>query len=295
MRKKPTRKRSDRYRLFRIVILAGLLMTLALIFLVSTLGSQNFGSLHKLVLEAVGPLQKVVTMSSAYVETFKSEYIDILQDSLRLREENKRLIQQLQENENILNKSREAMATNASLRKLLEFKNTLDQQQVVAAMIVGKDPSTTFRSVIIDRGSNSSVMKGNPVVNNDGVVGQVFAVTPNYAKVLLAIAPSSAIDVLLQKSRVRGILKGDGTLIYRLEYILKTAEVEEGDHVVTAGYGGIFPTGLQVGVVSKIIKKPRGMFHEIEVTPSVDYQKLENLLILQQPKLGEIKQMEQQR
>jgi len=233
----------------------------------------------------------VVTMGSSYVETFKSEYIDILQDSLRLREENKRLILQLQENENILNKSREAMATNASLRKLLEFKNTLDQQQAVAATIVGKDPSTLFRSVIIDRGSNSNILKGNPVVNNDGVVGQVFNVTPNYAKVLLAIAPSSAIDVLLQKSRVRGILKGDGTLTYRLEYILKTAEIEEGEHVVTAGYGGVFPTGLQVGVVSKIIKKPRGMFHEIEVTPSVDYQKLEHLLILQQPKLGEIKEM----
>lgn len=292
MRKKPTRKRSERSRLFRLVVLAGLLITLALIFLVSTLGSQSFGPLHKLVLEAVGPVQKVVTLSTNYVETFKSEYIDILQDSLRLREENKRLAQQVQEYENILNRSREAMATNASLRKLLEFKNTLDQQ-TIAATIVGKDPSTTFRSVIIDRGSNSGIVKGNPVVNNDGVVGQVFAVTPNYAKVLLAIAPSSAIDVLLQKSRVRGILKGDGTLTYRLEYILKTAEVEEGDHVVTAGYGGIFPTGLQVGVVSKIIKKPRGMFHEIEVTPSVDYQKLENLLILQQPKLAEIKQMEQ--
>ena len=292
MRKKPTRKRSERSRLFRFVVLAGLLMTLALIFLVSTLGSQSFGPLHKLVLEVVGPVQKVVTLSTTHLETFKSEYIDILQDSLRLREENKRLTQQLQEYENILNKSREAMATNASLRKLLEFKNTLDQQ-TVAATIVGKDPSPTFRSVIIDRGSNSGVAKGNPVVNNDGVVGQIFAVTPNYAKVLLAIAPSSAIDVLLQKSRVRGILKGDGTLTYRLEYILKTAEVEEGDHVVTAGYGGIFPTGLKVGVVSKIIKKPRGMFHEIEVTPSVDYQKLENLLILQQTKLAEIKQMEQ--
>lgn len=291
MRKKPSRKRSDRYRLFRIVLLA-VLLTLALILLVSTLGSQNFGSLHKLVLEAVGPLQKVVTMGNNYLETFKSEYVDILQDSLRLREENKRLIQHLQDNETLLNKSREALATNASLRKLLEFKNTIDQQQPVSATIVGKDPSTNFRSVIIDRGSNSAVSKGNPVVNNDGIVGQVFAVTPNYAKVLLAIAPSSAIDVLLQKSRVRGILKGDGTLTYRLEYILKTAEVEEGDRVVTAGYGGIFPTGLQVGVVSKIIKKPRGMFHEIEVTPSVDYQTLENLLILQQSKLNEIKQMD---
>jgi len=293
MKKKSSRKRTSRFRLFRVIILAGVLLTLAFIFLVSTLGSQQFGSMHKLILEAVGPLQKVVAIASTTVDRFKSEYVDILQDSLRLREENKRLVQQLQEKEALLNKSREAMATNASLRKLLEFKNTLGHQSSVAATIIGKDPSALFRSVIIDQGSNNGITKGDPVVNDEGVVGQVFAITPNYAKVLLAIAPSSAIDVLLQKSRVRGILKGDGTLTYKLEYILKTAEVEEGDHVVTAGYGGIFPTGLPVGVVSKIIKKPRGMFHEIEVTPTVDYQKLEQLLILHQPNLVEIKQLGQ--
>lgn len=291
--KKSTRKRNSRFRLFRVILLAGVLLTLAFIFLVSTLGSQQFGSLHKLVLEAVGPLQKAVAISSSTIGRFKSEYVDILQDSLRLREENKRLVQQLQENEALLNKSREAMATNASLRKLLEFKNSLTNQSNVAATIIGKDPSAMFRSVIIDQGSNSGISKGDPVVNSDGIVGQVFAITPNYAKVLLAIAPSSAIDVLLQKSRVRGMLKGNGTLTYRLEYILKTAEVEEGDHVITAGYGGIFPTGLPVGIVSKIIKKPRGMFHEIEVTPSVDYQKLEHLLVLHQPNLSEIKQLGQ--
>jgi len=292
MNKKITRKRNSRFRLFRVILFAGVLLTVALIFLVSTLGRQQFGSLHKLILEAVGPLQKVAATATVTVDRFKTEYVDILQDSLRLREENKRLVQQLQEKEMLLNKSREAMATNASLRKLLEFKNSLGNQSSVAATIIGKDPSAMFRSVIIDQGSNSGITKGDPVVNSDGVVGQVFAITPNYAKVLLAIAPSSAIDVLLQKSRVRGILKGNGTLTYKLEYILKTAEIEEGEHVVTAGYGGVFPTGLQVGVVSKIIKKPRGMFHEIEVTPSVDYQKLEHLLILQQPKLSEIKQME---
>ena len=291
MRKKIIRKRSSRFGLFRIVILASFLLTLALIFLVSTFGSQKFGSLHKLVLEAVGPLQKVVSGGSSYIGSFKSEYLDILQDTLRLREENKRLVRQLQENETTLNKSREALATNASLRKLLEFKNGI-AQPVIAATIIGKDPSAWFRSVIINQGSNSGIIKGNPVVNSDGIVGQVFTISPNYAKVLLAIAPSSAIDVLLQKSRVRGILKGTGTLTYRLEYILKTAEVEEGDHVVTAGYGGVFPTGLPVGVVSKIIKKPRGMFHEIEVTPAVDYQTLENILIIEQQNLSELKPME---
>ena len=292
MRKKLTRKKSDRYRLLRFVFLAGLLLTLTLIFLVSTLGSQRFGSLHKLVIETVGPVQKLFAAGGASIGNFKREYLDILQDVIKVREENKRLLKQLQETEAILNRSRAARATNASLRRLLEFKNNLARPSV-GATVIGKDPSTWFRSVIIDQGANRGIVKGNAVVNSDGVVGQIFTASPNYAKVLLAIAPSSAIDVMLQQSRVRGMLKGNGTLTYRLEYILKTVEVAEGEHVVTAGYGGVFPTGVPVGVVSRIVRKPRGMFHEIEVTPSVDYQKLEHLTVIEQQDVSELKQVEQ--
>ena len=292
MRKKLTRKKSDRYRLLRFVFLAGLLLTLTLIFLVSTLGSQRFGSLHKLVIETVGPVQKLFAAGGASIGNFKREYLDILQDVIKVREENKRLLKQLQETEAILNRSREAMATNASLRRLLEFKNNLARPSV-GATVIGKDPSTWFRSVIIDQGANRGIVKGNAVVNSDGVVGQIFTASPNYAKVLLAIAPSSAIDVMLQQSRVRGMLKGNGTLTYRLEYILKTVEVAEGEHVVTAGYGGVFPTGVPVGVVSRIVRKPRGMFHEIEVTPAVDYQTLEHLMVIERQDVSELKQVEQ--
>ena len=292
MRKKLTRKKSDRYRLFRFVFLAGLVLTLTLIFLVSTLGSQRFGALHRMVIETVGPVQKLVATGGAAIGTFKSEYLNILQDVIKVREENKRLLTQLQETEATLNRAREAMATNASLRRLLEFKNNL-ARPMVGAMVIGKDPSTWFHSVIIDQGANRGIVKGNAVVNSDGVVGQIFTTSPNYSKVLLAIAPSSAIDVMLQKSRVRGMLKGNGTLTYRLEYILKTVEVAEGEHVVTAGYGGVFPTGVPVGVVSRIVHKPRGMFHEIEVTPAVDYQTLEHLMVIERQDVSELKQVEQ--
>ena len=161
---------------------------------------------------------------------------------------------ELQECRAAANRNREALATNTRLRKLLDFKESTDLP-MLAARIVGKDPSLWFRTVVVDRGSSDGVIKGMPVVNGDGVVGQIFTVSPNYAKVLLAIAPSSAIDVLLQKSRVRGILKGTGSLTYKLDYVLKTVDVQEGDHVVTAGYGGLFPTGMPVGVVSKVVRK----------------------------------------
>ncbi|MCL7488051.1 MAG: rod shape-determining protein MreC [Desulfobulbaceae bacterium] len=279
MRKRGNSKRSSRFRAFRLVLLSGILLTLALIFLVSTLGSQKFSTLHKLILEATGPVQKVVTRATGYLGLFTEKYSDLVS----VREENERLWDQLLECRAAAYRNREAQATNTRLQKLLDFKENHDLP-MLAARIVGKDPSLWFRTVIVDRGSNDGVIKGMPVVNGEGIVGQVFALTPNYSKVLLAIAPSSALDVLLQKSRVRGILRGTGSLTYKLDYVLKTVDVQEGDQVVTAGYGGLFPTGMPVGVVSKVVRKRRGMFLDIEVKPAVDFLTLENLLIIEQEK-----------
>lgn len=277
MRKKGSGKRSGNGRSLKIILLAGILLPLILIFLVSTLGNQKFGTLHRLVAEAAGPLQLAMSRATGYLNTFRKDYFNLY----GIREENKRLWKELQESRDAANRNREALATNTRLRKLLEFKEA-SAQPTVAARIVGKDPSLWFRSVVIDRGDSDGVAKGMPVVSGDGVVGQILAVSPNFAKVLLVISPGSAIDVILQKSRVRGILKGSGAMTCSLEYVLKTVDVQEGDHVVTAGYGGLFPTGVPVGVVSKVVKQQRGMFLEIEVTPSVDFHTLEDLLVIQQ-------------
>lgn len=277
MRKKSTRKRTSRFRTFRLVLLGGVLLTVGLIFLVFVFGNQEVGPMHKLLLETAGPVQKMMSKATEPILSLKKEYLGLLS----VQEDKEHLRQELQKYRAAAYKTREAVATNARLRKLLDFKES-SGFPTVAAQVIGKDPSLWFRSVIIDRGNSDGVVKGMPVVTGDGIVGQIYSTSPNYAKVLLSIAPSSALDVLLQESRVRGILKGTGESTYRLEYILKTVEISEGDHVVTAGYGGLFPTGLPVGVVSRVIKKRRGMFLEVEVTPAVDFETLEGLLVIEQ-------------
>ena len=279
MRKKSSRQRRSRFRPFRVALISGVLLTVGLILLVFVFGHQDVGPMHKLLFETAGPLQKMMSRTTGSFQSLKKDYLGLLS----VREEKEHLWKELQKCRAAAYKNREAMATNARLRKLLEFKES-SGVPTVAARIIGKDPSLWFRSVIIDRGSRNGVVKGMPVVTGDGIVGQVYSSSPHYAKVLLCIAPSSALDVLLQKSRVRGILKGTGKNIYRLEYILKTVEVSVGDHVVTAGYGGFFPTGLPVGVVTKVRKQRRGMFLEIEVTPAVDFETLEDLLVIEQEK-----------
>lgn len=279
MKRNTHRKGKGGFETFRFVLFCGAALTVTLVSLVVIFGDQQFGPMHKLLFEGAGSLQKGAAGISGSIHSVKRKYIDLL----TVREEKERLWRELQECRATAYANRGAVALNARLRKLLDFKET-SGQPTVTARIIGKDPSLWFRSVIIDRGLSDGVDKGMPVVTGEGIVGQVYAASTGYSKVLLAIAPSSAIDVLLQDSRVRGILKGTGGDVYRLEYILKTIEVAEGDRVVTAGYGGMFPTGLPVGIVSDVTRKRRGMFLEIEVVPAVDFRTLENLLVIEREK-----------
>lgn len=280
MKKNSPRKQGQRLETFRLVLISGVVLTVVLIFLVFIFGNQEFGSMHKLLFEGAGPIQKIMTRTTTYIQSKKNAYLNLL----TVREEKEHLWKELQEYRAAAYETSGAMALNARLRKLLDFKEN-SGLPTVTAQIIGKDPSLWFRSVVIDRGISDGVENGMPVVTGDGIVGQIYAASANYSKVLLAIAPSSAIDVLLQNSRVRGILKGTGTNTYQLEYILRRVEVTEGDQVVTAGYGGMFPTGLPVGTVSKVLKKRDGMFLEIEVTPAVDFSTLENLLVIEREKI----------
>lgn len=268
-------KRTRHSRHFKTYLLFGSLFTLILILVVSTVGRQQFGSSHKFVLEITGPINRGVTEVIIAGRTLWQDYKALW----KVREENKRLQDQLREARAINNQYREAVATNTRLQKLLEFKETLSPP-TLTAQIVGRDPSAWFKTVIIDRGSSDDIQKGMPVVTIEGVVGQILDTSPNYAKVLLAIDPNSAIDVLTQRTRVRGILKGTGDNVYQLQYVLKNSDVQKDDRVVTSEMGGVFPKGVLVGTITKVIKDRRGMFQQIEIEPSVDFSKLEDLLII---------------
>jgi rod shape-determining protein MreC len=268
-------KRSKRSRQFRNILLFGSLSTFLLILLVSTVGRQQFGSSHKLILEITGPIHKATTSVLTMLGNTWLDYKSLWS----VREENKRLQLQLREAWAINNQYREAVATNLRLQKLLNFKESL-APPTLTAQIVGRDPSPWFKTVIIDRGSSDGIQKGMPAVTIEGVVGQILDTSPHYAKVLLAIDPNSAIDVLVQRTRVRGILKGTREGGYQLQYVLKNSDVEENDHVVTSELGGVFPKGLLVGTVSQVIIDRRGMFQQIDIEPSVDFTKLEDMIII---------------
>ena len=108
-------------------------------------------------------------------------------------------------------------------------------------------------------------------------------VAAKYAKVLLIIDQNSAVDGLVQRTRSRGVIQGDPSGECNFKYVLRKHNVIMGDTVVSSGLDGVFPKGLRIGQVSEITKLNAGIFQEIIVTPYVDFEKLEEVLIVAHP------------
>ena len=232
------------------------------------------GFFHQLALESLGPVQVLLTRASSSVVALKDDYVALWY----VREENKRLLNIIDKHKQDLDEYREAYTRNRNLESELGFKRSADFPPLTAR-VVGKDPSFWFQTLVVDRGRSDGVVVGMVARTSQGVAGQVIQVSKNYSKILLANAPSSAIDAIIQKNRVRGVLKGAGETGYQLHYVLKNSDVTVGDRVVTAGVGGMFPSGVPLGVVAAMRSQSRGMFLEVDVTPAVDFERLEVLFI----------------
>jgi len=267
------KKGQSRIATIRLLLLGGTLLTVVLLVLASMIGDR-FGAAHQITVDVLSPLQKVVSKVADEMGDFTEDYIGLWS----VRAENKRLRTLVEKYMTELGEYREAYRTYLHLQTLLEFKEK-QEFRLLAARVVGKDPAYWFQTILLDRGKADDVLEGMVVLAPEGVVGQVIHVSEHYAKVLLANAPSSAIDAMVQKNRVRGILKGAGEKGFVLNYVLKNTDVAVGDHVVTAGIGGVFSSGIPLGVVSAVREKERGMFQEIEVRPAVDFQRLEHVFI----------------
>ncbi|MEW6218345.1 MAG: rod shape-determining protein MreC [Thermodesulfobacteriota bacterium] len=271
MRKKPKQRRQALgFALF------GLALTALFIVVVTNVGrQQELAAPQKLALEILGRVQAGLTGVTSHLTSFWQDYLAILET----RQENERLRQDLAQARALTAEYREAVATNVRLAKLLDLKESLEDPSLTAR-VIGRDPSLWFRTIIIDRGASDGVQKGMPVVAPEGVVGQIMNASPHYAKVLLANDPNSAIDALVQRSRIQGMIKGREPNLLDLHYVLKSTDVQADDSVVTSGMGGIFPKGLPVGRVTRVVNNSAGMFQAIEVVPAVDFAGLEHVIII---------------
>lgn len=264
-------------RKYRTPLLAGCLVLAALLFYSAHLRQKDTANVfERVVLGITAPVQRGMDAFVDGVSGVWSRFLGVFghsQDATRLASENRRLRSELEQ-------LAEVRLENERLSRLLEFRETTDiQARALPARVIAEDASSWFRTVVIDRGSTDGVQDGMPVVVAEGVVGRVIKSAPDESRVLLITDASSAVAGLVQRSRARGVCRGQGESL-TFDFAMHWEEIEEGDLIVTSGMGGVFPKGLSVGTVRRVQLNEYGLFQNVEVTPAVDFYRLEEVLVL---------------
>ena len=255
-----------------------LVLTLLLVFTVLSLSLKRSPALRKVQ-------GLVVAMTAPGLEGL--EYVGRSAKQLWLgyfylvgvRRQNAELQRQLEEYKQRGVHFQEAEQALTRLEALLDLKRQV-ALPVIGARVIAYDPTLWSRSAIINQGKAQGVKEGLPVLAPQGIVGRVVEVYPEYSKVMLIVDRKSSADAMVQRTRVRGMLKGKGGNRGSLEFVPKSADVQVGDLVLASGLVGLYPKGLVFGKVTAANKKNPGVFQEIEVTPSVDLSTLEEVLVV---------------
>jgi rod shape-determining protein MreC len=223
------------------------------------------------VLQLAIPVQRVIGDAAGGAR----ELVTTLQSLGQLREENRRLAQEVADLQSRVVRLQEAEIENRSLREQLGFKRVYPAYDLLPAEVVGHDPSNYLQFVSIDKGSNDGVGVGAVVVVAQGLLGRVVSIGGNFSKVLLVTDVSSSVNVMLQSSRASGVASGQLGEGLTMRYIPQGEQVRLGDMVLTSGLGGNFPKGLIVGRVKQVKQKDIELFQEAQLESLIDFRRVE--------------------
>ena len=166
------------------------------------------------------------------------------------------------------------------LAALVDFIRVRPENEYAAAAVIGRDPSPFLHYVIINRGSNEGILRGMPVVTNQGLIGRVDAVIADAARVQLITDPAASVNVRLQNAETEASLVGSVTGDLTLEMIPQDINVQPGDLVLTSGLGGGYPPDLIIGQVVNVRSRDFDLFQQATVQPVVDFNRLEIVLVI---------------
>ena len=221
------------------------------------------------------PLQRVLLRA-----TWRAEEIWYMAVHRReLAEDNARLTARVASLESRLSRLQESYAEEERERALRSAYPRVQERNALA-QVIGVHAGGWLSYFTVDRGSAHGVGVGDVAVTRNGLVGQVYAVTSQTARVLPFTDPAAGVAVRVQRSRETGILKGLGEWECEMRYLDPDADVGPGDQVLTAGSGGVFPKGIRVGTVTSVMADPYTPGKIAAVEPASELRKIEEVLLL---------------
>lgn len=172
---------------------------------------------------------------------------------------------------------------NNELRQLMNSSEVLDDR-VIVGEVVAVSPDPFSHEIVINKGRRDGVEVGQAILDANGLMGQVQQTSSFTSRVLLVSDSSHAVPVEVVRNGLRAILLGNGdTNTLELVHVPDTADIREGDLLVSSGLGGRFPKGYPVAEVDRIVKEPGEPFVKIEATPLAELNKSRLLLVVFSP------------
>lgn len=237
------------------------------------------GLLGRIIGKAFDPMVSVQKWVSIRVQA-AVDFFTVPRDVNSLMEQNAALQNEVSRLQTEILELRQQLVETDILYALLDFARDNPGNQYIAASVIGMDPSPFLQYIIIDKGSDDDIYKGMPVVTEQGLVGNVDAVTATAARVQLITDQGSVVNVKLQQSDAEAQLRGSVTGDITLEMVGQGIEIIEGDLIFTSGLGGSYPPELLIGQVMTINTGENALFQSAAVQPSVDFSRLKAVLVI---------------
>ena len=232
--------------------------------------------LRSVIALAVHPLQTLATMPAALAERISGYFVSQSQ----LREDNAQLRAKLLASSQSAQRFEAAQAETGQLRRLIGAAERPPLKSTPAEVLYnGRDPYA--RKVVIDKGSQNGVRAGSPVIDEQGVVGQVTRAHALSAEVTLLTDKEQAIPVQVVRNGLRAIAFGAGSSgMLELRFMAANAQIQNGDRLVTSGIDGTYPPGLPVATVARVERDAAYAFARILCQPAAGVESGSYVLVL---------------
>lgn len=228
------------------------------------------------VVTVITPPERLVQGSARTFRRVWFGYIDLI----HVRRDNANLRQELER----LRLEQASIAQDAEQGRRLQHMLGFSEHYIyktLPAQVIGTGGTDQSQVVYIDKGAEEGLEQDMPVITADGIVGKVKDVFPHTSQVLLVTDPTSGVGVILENTRIRGILKGRAHSQLEVADVSPDSRIKSGDTIVTSGGDQIFPRGLAVGTVDTVVPdSERDPLVDVLVHPAAKLSQLEEVLVI---------------
>lgn len=208
------------------------------------------------------------------------EFFTIPRDVLTLRQRNTQLESEVSKLQGQVVSLQKSVQEGEVLAALVNFSRKNPENSYSAATVIGRDPSPFLRYLIIDKGSNDGIVKGMPVITDQGLVGRIDAVISSASRVQLITDTNAVVNIRLEKAEKDAVMLGSPSGDLSIDLLSQEVIVQPGDVLLTSGISGGYPADIIVGQVLSVKKKDSDLFQLATVQPIVDFTRLKLVMVI---------------